>query len=358
MAGFDAQSAFSGTSDPTGDDRLDEARLTAWMAANVDGFAGPLTQRKFAGGQSNPTYRLDAPSGSYVLRRKPFGPLLPSAHAVDREYRVQAGLFPTGFPVARPHGLCTDDAVIGSWFYVMDMVDGRTFWDGSMPDASPEARRATYEAMIDTLAALHNVDVTAAGLADYGKPGNYFQRQVERWTKQYRMSQTDAVPSMERLIEWLPATLPEQAGFGIVHGDYRIDNMIFAKDAPRVLAVLDWELSTLGDPLADLTYFAMAWHTDNGGRSGVRDVDRAALGIPELDEMVARYCAATGRDGVPDMNWYLAFNHFRLAGIVQGIKKRLIDGNASSAHARVLAEQVTPLADAAWGFAQAAGAGS
>ncbi len=353
---IDAQTVFSGTVTPEGADLLNEAKLTAWMEAHVEGFAGPLTQSKFAGGQSNPTYRIDAPSGAYVLRRKPFGVLLPSAHAVDREYKVLAGLHPTGFPVARPFGLCTDDDVLGSWFYVMALVDGRTIWDGTVPGATPDQRRAIYNAMFDTLAALHNVDIEQAGLSTYGKPGNYFGRQVDRWTKQYRLSETENMPVMERLIEFLPRTLPEQTRTSIVHGDYRIDNMIFAKDEAKVLAVLDWELSTLGDPLADLTYVAMAWFTDNEGRSGVQDVDRAALGIPELDEMVARYCAATNRDSVPDMNWYLAYNFFRLAGIIQGIKKRVIDGTATSSHARQMGEKVQSLADAAWDFAQKAGA--
>ena len=353
---INADEVFKGTVAPTGADRLDEVKLNAWMEANVEGFTGPLTQGKFAGGQSNPTYRIDSPSGSYVLRRKPFGALLPSAHAVDREYKVIAGLHPTGFPVARPYGLCTDDDVVGSMFYIMAMVEGRTIWDGAMPGATAESRRAHYEAMIDTLAALHTIDVEAAGLSDFGRPGNYFGRQVDRWTKQYRLSETETMPEMERLIQWLPATLPEVTRTSVVHGDYRIDNMIFDAAEPKVLAVLDWELSTLGDPLADFTYVAMAWVTENGGRSGVSDLDRAALGIPELDEMVTRYCAATQRDSIPDLNWYFAYNFFRLAGILQGIKKRVIDGTASSAHAKDMSARVTPLAEKAWAFAVAAGA--
>jgi aminoglycoside phosphotransferase (APT) family kinase protein len=353
---IDAQKAFSGTVAPTGADVLDAGKLATWMAENVEGFEGPVEVLKFAGGQSNPTYRLNAKSGSYVLRRKPFGQLLPSAHAVDREYKVIAGLYPTGFPVAQPYGLCTDDNVAGSMFYIMGMVEGRTIWDGAMPESSPTERRATYEAMIDTLAALHTIDVEAAGLSDFGKPGNYFGRQVERWTKQYKLAETEHMPEVERLIEWLPATLPEQTRTSVVHGDYRIDNLIYHPTEPKVIAVLDWELSTLGDPLADFTYVAMAWVTENGGRSGVMDLDRAALGIPELDEMTQRYCAATGRDGVPDMNWYFAYNFFRLTGIIQGIKKRVIDGTASSAHAKTMAERVQPLADAAWSFAVEAGA--
>ena len=353
---LDAQTLFSGVVKAEGADALNEANLTAWMQDNVAGFEGPIEVFKFAGGQSNPTYRINATSGSYVLRRTPFGQLLPSAHAVDREFKVINGLYPTGFPVARPYGLCTDESVIGSWFYIMAMVEGRTIWDGAMPGATPEFRRQTYFAMIDTLAALHNTDVAAAGLSDYGKPGNYFGRQVDRWTKQYRLSETEQMPVMERLIEWLPATLPEQTRTSVVHGDYRIDNMIFDAKDPHVVAVLDWELSTLGDPLADFTYVAMAWVTQNEGRSGVMDLDRAALGIPELDQMVERYCAATNRDGVPDMNWYFAYNFFRLAGIIQGIKKRVIDGTASSSHAQAMAERVFPLAESAWKFAEKAGA--
>lgn len=352
---MNAEEAFVGTVEPEGADKLDEGKLAEWMQANVEGFEGPLHLTKFKGGQSNPTYKIEAKSGNYVLRRKPFGPLLPSAHAVDREYKVQNALNKAGFPAAKQFGLCTDDGVVGSWFYVMDMVDGRTIWDGSMPKDAAEYRRATYMAMIDTLAALHQVDVEAVGLSDFGKPGNYFGRQVDRWTKQYKLSETELMPDMEKLIEWLPATLPEQTRTGVVHGDYRIDNMIWAKDRPEVLAVLDWELSTLGDPLGDFSYVAMAWVTDNGGRSGVQDLDRKALGIPELEEVVERYCEKTGRTSVPDMNWYFAYNFFRLAGIMQGIKKRVIDGTASSAHAKAMSDRVQPLVDRAADFARKAG---
>ena len=352
---LNADEAFIGTVEPEGADKLDEGKLTEWMQANVAGFEGPLHLTKFKGGQSNPTYKIEAKSGNYVLRRKPFGPLLPSAHAVDREYKVQAALSKTGFPAAPQYGLCTDDSVVGSWFYVMGMVDGRTIWDGAMPKDAPEYRRATYMAMIDTLAALHAVDVEKAGLSDFGKPGNYFGRQIDRWTKQYRLSETELMPEMEQLIEWLPATLPEQSRTSVVHGDYRIDNMIWAKDRPEVLAVLDWELSTLGDPLGDFSYVAMAWVTDNGGRSGVQDLDRKALGIPELEEVVERYCEKTGLSSVPDMNWHFAYNFFRLAGIMQGIKKRVIDGTASSAHAKAMSDRVQPLVDRAAEFARKAG---
>ncbi len=337
-------------------DRLDEAALAAWMAANVEGFAGPLTYVKFAGGQSNPTYRIDAASGSYVLRRKPHGPLLPSAHAVDREYRVIDGLYPTGFPVARPYGLCTDESVLGAMFYVMGLADGRNLWDGTLPDYAPAERTGIYNAMCDTLAALHNVDHAAAGLGDYGRPGNYFERQVARWTKQYRASETEHMPEVERLIEYLPRTVPEQTRTSIVHGDFRIDNMIFAHSEPRVIALLDWELSTLGDPLADFSYFLMSWVTQPEGRSGVLGVAGGDSGIPTIDDMVARYCAATNRDGVPDLNWYFAYNLFRLTGIVQGIKKRIVEGTASSAQAEKSAAGVYRLAAASWDFAQKAGA--
>ncbi len=352
---INADEAFVGTVEPEGADRLDEGRLSEWMTANVAGFEGPLHLTKFKGGQSNPTYKVEAKSGNYVLRRKPFGPLLPSAHAVDREYKVQNALNKGGFPAARQYGLCTDETVVGSWFYIMDMVDGKTIWDGAMPEAAPEYRRQTYLAMIETLAQLHNTDVQQVGLSDFGKPGNYFGRQVDRWTKQYKLSETEHMPDMERLIAWLPATLPEQTRTSVVHGDYRIDNMIWAKDEPKVLAVLDWELSTLGDPLGDFSYICMAYVTENGGRSGVQDLDRAALGIPELDELVERYCAATGRDSMPDMNWLFAYNFFRLAGILQGIKKRVLDGTASSPHAKAQSDRVQPLIDRATQFAKLAG---
>lgn len=337
-------------------DRLDEAALTAWMTNNVEGFEGPIQLTKFKGGQSNPTYRIDTPGKSYVLRRKPFGTLLPSAHAVDREYRLIAALHPTGFPVAKPYGLCADESVIGSIFYVMALADGRNLWDGALPGIAPEERRGIYNAMIDTLAALHSIDHEAVGLGDYGKPGNYFERQVGRWTKQYRASETEHMPEMEHLIDWLPQTLPTQDRVSIVHGDYRIDNMIFAPAEPRVIAVLDWELSTLGDPLADFSYLLMNWVTAPEGRSGIAGLDLLALGIPTLDEAVERYCAATGRTGVPDLNWYFSYNLFRLAGIVQGIRKRILDGTASSAQAEATAARMPSLVQASWAFAQKAGA--
>ncbi len=356
MDQIDAQATMTGTMEVPEQDRLDEARLTAWFEANVEGFAGPLSLSKFKGGQSNPTYKVTTPNAAYVLRRKPFGPLLPSAHAVDREYRVQAALFDQGFPVSRQYGLCEDDSVIGSMFYVMGFTDGASYWDGTLPGKTPEQRTAIYNAMIDTLAHLHSFDPVAIGLESYGKPGNYCARQISRWTKQYRLSETETIPEMDQLIEWLEKTVPEQRGFGIAHGDFRIDNMIFAKDEPRVLALLDWELSTLGDPIADLSYFLMSWVQPAEGRNGLLGVDVKALGIPTIEEATARYVQKAGLDHVPDMDWYLAYNQFRIAAILQGIKKRVIDGTASSAQAEQMAQRVIPLAQAAWEYAKKAGA--
>jgi len=352
----EAAAGMIGTIAVEAKDRLDTDTLGAWLHANVPGFAAPWNYTKFAGGQSNPTYLITAASGRYVLRRKPFGPILPSAHAVDRECRVIAGLHPTGFPVPRPYGLCEDADVIGTSFYVMEMVEGRTLWNGALPGMAPEDRRALYEAMVDTMAALHTTDYMAAGLGDYGKPGNYFERQVARWTKQYRAAETERIEPVERLIDWLPRTLPEQTRTAIVHGDYRIDNMIFAPAGPTVMAVLDWELSTLGDPLADFSYFLMSWVTQPEGRSGVMGMTGAESGIPTIEEVVERYCRATGRDGVPQLDWYFAYNLFRLVGIVQGIRRRILDGNASSAVAEKTVARLPQLAEAAWSFAEKAGA--
>lgn len=335
---------------------LDEARLAGWLAATLPDGGGVLTLEKFPGGQSNPTYRVTRGGEAMVLRRKPFGTLLPSAHAVEREYRLIAALEPAGFPVPRAIALCEDADVIGAPFYLMALVEGRGFWNGVLPDVARDQRRPLYEAMIDTLAALHAIDHEAVGLADFGRPGNHFARQVERWTRQYRAAQTDDIPEAERLIEWLPATVPAQQRTSIIHGDYRIDNLVFAPDAPRVAAVLDWELATIGDPLADFAYLAMNWVMPADGRSGLGGIDLAAEGLPTLDEAIARYCAATARDGLPDLHWYFAYNLFRLMGIVQGIKKRLIDGNASNAQAEQMAARVMPLAQAAWAQARLAGA--
>ena len=334
---------------------IDEAALGSWLEANVLGFSGPFELAKFPSGQSNPTYRISAASGDYVLRRKPFGKLLPSAHAVDREYRLIFALHPLGFPVPRPFALCADSDVIGSMFYVMEMAHGRPYADGALPHFDPATRRHMYEQLVDTLADLHNIDPQTAELLDFGKPGNYFERQVMRWTRQYRDSQTDYLPEMERLIAFLPETLPQQARTAIVHGDYRIDNVIFDGDG-TLTAVLDWELSTLGDPLADFSYLAMQWMMPADGGAGLGGLDLEPLGIPSLKEIVERYSTRAGVEVAGQLDWYFAYNLFRLAGIVQGIKKRVIDGTASHAQAAEMAKRVPMLAQAAWGFALRAGA--
>lgn len=354
-APLDAQSAFSGTREVDPRYRLDEAALDAWMRAHVSGYVGPLTVRQFKGGQSNPTYELVTPSAAYVLRRKPPGVLLPSAHAVDREFQVISALAAQGFPVAKPHALCLDETVIGSIFYVMDKVEGRIFWDLKLPGLTPVERRAVYEAQTDTLARLHAFDPAAIGLEEYGKAGNYFARQVGRWTKQYHASETEPVPAMDRLIVFLPESLPAEGPSRIVHGDFRLDNMILAPDRAEVRAVLDWELSTLGDPMADFSYLLIAWAIPASLRNGLAGADLKALGIPSVEETVERYAAATGMRPA-NLDWLYAYNLFRLAAICQGIAGRVRDGTAASAHAKTMAAQVGPLSDAAWGFAKKAGA--
>ncbi|MBI1187171.1 MAG: phosphotransferase [Alphaproteobacteria bacterium] len=351
----DAQEAFSGTKPVEERHRIDETALTRWLEANVEGFGGPLEVRQFKGGQSNPTYQLVTLARKYVLRRKPPGKLLPSAHAVDREFKVISALHPTGFPVARPYGLCTDESVIGTIFYVMDNVEGRILWDGSLPDSTPDERRRIYEAKCKTLAQLHTTDYKAVGLEDFGKAGSYFARQISRWTKQYQLSETMTIPEMNKLIDWLPKTIPPGETTTIVHGDYRLDNMVLHPTEPRVLAVLDWELSTLGDPLGDFTYHLMNWVMGANQRSGLAGLDLPAMGIPTMDEYVALYCKHTGRDGIAHLEWYFAYNMFRLAGILQGIVGRVRDGTAASAHAEANAERVVPLAQAAYAFALKAG---
>ena len=342
----------SGVKDVAEAHRFDEAKLAAWLEANVEGYAGPLEVRQFKGGQSNPTYQLVTPGKKYVMRRKPPGVLLPSAHAVDREYKVLSALYPTGFPVARTYGLCEDESVTGTIFYVMDMVEGRILWDQTLPAYSPAERRPIYMAQVKTLADLHNTDHVAIGLADFGRPGNYFTRQISRWTKQYKASETEVHPEMDRLIEWLPATVPQDDQTTVVHGDYRLDNMILHATEPRVAAVLDWELSTLGNPLADFTYFLMNWI--NGPLAAIED--KAAHGCPTTEEVVDYYCELTGRPGLPDLNWYCSYNSFRLAGILQGIVGRVRDGTANSPHALAQADRVPILAKNAWDFALKAGA--
>ncbi|MEW4447338.1 phosphotransferase family protein [Qipengyuania sp. JC766] len=351
---IDYENEMVGTVDVPEADTLDLDRLTAWFAANVEGFEGTIRYSKFKGGQSNPTYRIDTPGRSYVLRRQPFGKLLPSAHAVDREYRAMSGLHPTGFPVPRTFGLCEDPDVIGSKFFVMELMQGRNLWNGALPDSTPEQRREIYHAMIDTMADLHRRNPQEIGLGEYGKPDDYCARQIARWTKQYRLSETETIPEMDALIEWLPQTVPAQHASGIVHGDYRLDNMIFHTEENRVIAVLDWELSTLGDPVADWAYFVLNWHNPADGRAGLLGLDLESLGIPTAEEATERYVERTGFP-VPDMDWYFAFNLFKFAGIIQGIKKRVIDGTASSAHARKMSARVVPLVQRAHAFAKQAG---
>lgn len=353
----DRQTQFSGTSAVRPGQEIDLARLQDWMAGHVEGFAGPLTIEQFKGGQSNPTYKLLTPRQNYVLRRKPPGELIASAHAVDREYRVITALHAQGFPVARSYGLCTDASVIGTWFYVMDCVDGRIVWDTSFPAVPREKRAAHFDAMNATLAQLHMIDVETAGLADYGKPGNYFARQIGRWSRQY-VEDGDAgrVAAMDRLVEWLPGNIPPGEEVSVVHGDYRCDNMIFHATEPKVLAVLDWELSTLGHPLADFAYHLMMYRMPPETTTGLAGKDLATLGLPSEADYVAAYCSRTGRSGIDNLDFYIAYNLFRLAGIVHGIRGRVVRGTATSAHARKMAEGVESLADLALAQARTLGA--
>jgi aminoglycoside phosphotransferase (APT) family kinase protein len=358
MATIDRQQAFSGTKDVAAPLRIDVASLEGYLAANVAGFAGPLAIRQFKGGQSNPTYLLETPQRRYVLRRKPPGKLLPSAHAVDREYRVIRALHAQGFPVADPLIYCADEGVAGTPFYVMDFVDGRVFWEPQMPGIDPAERAAVYDSMNVTIAQLHGFDPATIGLGDFGKGENYVARQVDRWSKQYRASETETIDAMERLIEWLPKHIPAGGPVRLVHGDYRLDNLILARDRPKVIAVLDWELSTLGDPLADFSYHLMTWHMPHSdsaaGTATLSGHDLKALGIPSMNDYVDAYVARTGLDPRPHLPVYLAYNFFRIAAILQGIIGRVRDGTATSEFAPGKAEMIRPLADKAWNFARQA----
>lgn len=327
--------------------QLDTDRLARYLAEHIADFGGELKAEKFPGGQSNPTYKLTANGREYVLRRKPPGELLPSAHAVDREFRVMTALQDTDVPVPKTYVLCEDESVIGSMFFVMECLRGRVLWDPVLPEARDKAERAAfYDSMNATLAALHNVDVDAVGLSDYGKPGNYFERQLGRWTKQYRASETGTIQDMETLLRWLPANMPPDDGcVSLVHGDYRLDNVMFHATEPRIIAVLDWELSTLGHPLADLANQCMAWQLPrDSAMMGLAGIDREPLGIPSDEEYVARYCERTGRGGIDNWNFYIVFSLFRLAAILQGVKKRAMQGNASSDEANAKGDLVKPLA--------------
>ncbi len=341
------QEQNSGTRDVADALRFDVAQLEAWMESHVESFRGPLKVQQFRGGQSNPTYLLTASSGRYVLRRKPPGKLLKSAHAVDREYRIISALYAADFPVPRPYVLCEDDEIIGTMFFVMEFVDGRIFWDLDLPDCDREERAAIYDSANATIAQLHSYDWEALGLSDYGKPGNYFERQISRWIGQYRASETRTIEAMDALIDWLPENIPADESASIVHGDFRLDNMIVHPTEPRVIAVLDWELSTIGHPLADFTYHLLSWQMPEIGIGsvGLRGKDLPALGIPTEEDYVARYCERTGRQKIANRSFYTAFNLFRLAAILQGIAGRVRDGTAASAHASQAEQAVGPLAE-------------
>ena len=358
MTSIDRQQAFSGTKDAAPTLRLDVAQLEHYLSKQIAGFAGPLTVKQFKGGQSNPTYLLETPARRYVLRRKPPGKLLPSAHAVDREYRVIQGLHAEGFPVAEALAFCADESVVGTPFYVMGFVDGRVFWEPQMPDSNPAERAAVYDSMNATISRLHGLDPARIGLGDFGKGENYVARQVERWSKQYRASETEQIDAMERLIDWLPKHIPAGGPARLVHGDYRLDNLIVARDRPAIVAVLDWELSTLGDPLADFSYHLMTWHMPHSesaaGTATLVGHDLRALGIPSMSDYVDAYMARTGLDPRPALPVYLAYNFFRIAAILQGIIGRVRDGTATSEFAPAKAEMIRPLADKGWEFARQA----
>jgi aminoglycoside phosphotransferase (APT) family kinase protein len=338
--------------------RFDTDALDAYLRAHVEGYpGGPLTVAQFKGGQSNPTFKLSAGDSHYVLRTKP-GPaakLLPSAHAIEREFRVMDALHRAGFPAARQYALCTDESVIGRAFFVMEFVDGRVLWDPALPGMTPDQRGAIYDELNRVIGALHLIDYDAIGLGDFGKPGNYFGRQIERWTRQYQASATETIAAMDQLIDWLPRHIPAGEDTAIVHGDFRLDNVIFHPTEPRILAVLDWELSTLGHPAADFSYHCLSWHSAPGQFRGIAGLDLEALGIPSQHDYIAAYCARTGKTlREQDFNFYLAYNLFRLAGILQGIMKRYVDGTAASAQAQETGKAARQMAELGWTYACAA----
>lgn len=328
------------------------AKLDAWMTTHVAGFGAGGTMQKFGFGQSNPTYKLRTESGQYVLRRKPLGPLLPKAHAIEREYRVLQALLHSDVPVPKMRAFCDDDAILGAPFYIMDFVDGRIFYDQRLPGMAPRERAEIFDAMNATVASLHQADPVALGLEDFGRPARFVERQVATWIRQYRASEGDRCEAMERLIEWLPANLPPEQPASIFHGDLRLDNMIFHPTEPRVVALLDWELSTIGDPLADFAYHAMVWRVGADLFRGFGDLDRAAMGIPEEAAYVRLYCERTGRTDIPRWNFYLAFSLFRLAAILQGVWRRSQDGQASSADAATVGAKSPALAEIGWRIAR------
>lgn len=341
---------FVGTKPVEERHRLDRDRLESYLREHIEGFRGPLEIEQFKGGQSNPTYRLSAGGRHYALRRKPPGKLLPSAHAVDREFRVIRALYGVGFPVARPYVLCEDDSVIGTMFYVMDCVEGRVLWDQALPDMSKAERFAIWDELNRVIAQLHTIDYKAVGLQDFGKPGNYLERQIARWTKQYQASELERIEAMDNLIAWLPKNIPAGDETTIVHGDYRLDNTIFDPSGPKIRAVLDWELSTLGHPLADFAYHCMSWHIPSGKFRGIEGLELDELGIPSEQRYIDMYCRRTGREGVSRSDWdfYMAYNLFRIAAILQGIAKRVVDGTAASEHARDAGSRAPLMAELGW----------
>jgi aminoglycoside phosphotransferase (APT) family kinase protein len=348
------QEQFSGTREVREAHRFDTRRLQSYLQGHIPDFKGPLAVRQFKGGQSNPTYLLETPRGKYVMRRKPPGRLLPSAHAVDREYRVISALHAAGFPVPSPLLMCDDEETVGTVFFVMSYVEGRVFWNLDLPDLEKHERSAIYDHVNRTIAELHSFDWRTLGLADFGRPGNYFSRQIARWSGQYRASETVTIDAMDRLIEWLPENIPKDESSSLVHGDYRLDNIILHPTEPRVIAVLDWELSTIGHPIGDFTYHLMAWQMPEigVGSTGLKDKDLESLGIPTEEEYVRLYCDRTGRDGIANRNFYSAYNFFRIAAILQGVAGRVRDGTAASAHAEKAAGAVRPLAELGWAFAE------
>lgn len=356
---MDRQAEFSGTRDVRNAHRFDERALADYLQIHIPGFIPPMTVEQFKGGQSNPTYKLVTPTASYVLRRKPPGKLLPSAHAVDREYRVIKALHAQGLPVAKPHLLCEDASVIGTEFYVMDFVGGRVFWEPFMPGISGGERAAIFDELNSFMANLHSVDADGAGLADFGRAEGYVARQIKRWSGQYRASETAKIPAMDRLMDWLPDASPSSGQVSLVHGDFRLDNCIIDQTSPKIRAVLDWELSTLGDPIADFTYHLMQWRmppSETGAGVGSLIGHEALEGVPALEGYVAAYCQRRGLSSIPDLDTYLAYNFFRMAAIFQGIVGRVRDGTAANPHAAEMANLVSPMADVAWDYARKAGA--
>lgn len=349
---IDREKAFVGTMPVREAHKIDVVALQKYLQQNVEDYQGELVIEQFKGGQSNPTYRLSAGGKKYVMRRKPPGKLLKSAHAVDREYRVISALAGTDVAVPRTYCLCTDESVIGTWFYIMECVEGRVLWNLDLPGMNPQERASLYDSMNSVIAALHSVDYEKVGLGDFGRPGNYVSRQISRWSKQYYASKSEDNPAMDNLIKWLPENIPQADETTIVHGDYRLDNMVIHPTEPRVVAVLDWELSTLGDPLSDFAYHCMLWRLPPELFNGMLGLDLETLGIPTEEEYVAAYCRRTGREQIENWDFYQAFNLFRLSAILEGILGRVRDGTAANKEAANTADRAKPLAEFGWRLVQ------